>query len=155
MKTFEINTNGSFSVKTKTKDVYKMLIGGPIFFISLFLATKYTIDNYEYFLFLTVFLTSLYIIIFVFIPISSITRLNKVVKKIHFNEDKVIIFTNKEFVISKNELKFEKVQNRFNGFNQNGILVKYRIKKEFWIIENFYNDFENLKDIIFENLEGN
>ena len=148
MSIFKINTNGVFSVKEKTKEFYKMLIGGIIFYLLLFFATKYTIDSKGYFIFIIIFLTMLYSFIFVFIPITLIIRIKKVVRKIQFDDKQILITTKKKFIYNKGDLLFKEVQNRFTGFsirNKSGILLMTKENKEFWIVEDFFNDYEELK----------
>ena len=146
---FKINTNGIFSIKEKTKEFYKMIFGGILFYLSLFFATEYTIHNRGFFVFLIIFLTFLYIYIFIFIPISLIARINKVVKEIQIDEDRILLTTHQEFVFSKDDLNFKEVHNRFTGFsinNKSGIILKTKGGKELWIIEDFYNDYEELRE---------
>lgn len=148
MDIFAINSNGVFSLKEKTKEFYKMIIGGIIFYLILFFATKYTIDSKGYFIFLIIFLTTLYIYIFIFIPITLMIRINKVVRKVQLDNSRIILSTNKEFIYSKKDMEFKEVQNRFTGFsirNKSGILLKTETGKEYWIIEEFYNTYEEIK----------
>jgi len=154
MRNFEINTNGRLSVENQTKEFYKMIFGGPIFFLVLFFALKYTIDSFGYLIFLVVFLTVLYVGIFIIVPISLMLKIKKVVRRIQFNENQIIIFTNKEYLISRNELKLEEVKNKFTGFNQkrqDGILLRNNNEKEYWIIGDFFNDYDELKTLILDN----
>lgn len=154
MKNFEINSNGKFSVDNKTKEFYKMILGGPIFFLSLFFASKYTIDSYGYFIFLVLFLTILYVGVFVIIPITLMLRIKKVVRRIQFKENQIILFTNREYLICRNELKLEEVKNRFTGFsqkNKDGILIRNNDGREYWIIEDFFNDYDELKTLLLDN----
>jgi len=154
MKNFEINSNGKSSVDNKTKEFYKMIFGGPIFFLSLFFASKYTIDNFGYFIFLAIFLTMLYVGVFVIIPITLILRIKKVVRRIQLNENQIILFTNRAYFISQNEMKLEEVKNKFTGFsqkNKDGILLKNNDGKEYWIVEDFFNDYVELKTLILDN----
>ena len=149
MVTFEINTNGIFSLKEKSKEFYKMLIGGIIFYLLLFVVIKYTILDYSFFIFLTIFLSFIYLFIFVYSPISLKVRINKVIKKIVINETKVLFTANKELTFNKNELDYKIVKRQFTGFSnvgKDGILVKTKSNKEYWIIEDFYNDYDELKN---------
>jgi len=151
MNVFEINTYGTFSIQEKTKEFYKMLVGGIIFYIIYFFATKYTIGSKGYFIFLTLFLTMLYISIFVVVPITLKVRINKVVRKIQVENNRITFATNKELVYNKKDVRLEEVRNRFTGFStrsKDGILIKTKTGKEYWIIEDFYNDFETLKKVL-------
>ena len=148
MNTFENNTNGILSLKNKTKDFYNMLIQGVIAYILLLSAFKFTVDNVGYFTFLAIFLTLLYIFVSLIIPITLIIRINKVIRKIQFNDSQLLITTNKEFMYARRDIEFKEVQNRFTGFsirNKSGILLRTKGGKEYWIVEDFYNNFEELK----------
>jgi len=148
MAIFEINTNGKSSVKDKIKDFYQMLIGGVVAYSLLLLAFRYTVDNKGYLTFLTIFITALYIFVFVIIPITLKIRINKVIREIQIKERQILITTNKEYEYAKENISFKEVQNRFTGFsiiNKSGILLKTNEGKEFWLIEDFYSDFEELK----------
>lgn len=153
MAIYKINTNGAFSINDKTNEFYKMIFGGIFFYLTMFFATKYTIHNEEYFIFLIIFLTFLYVYIFIFIPISLILKINKVVKEIQINQSQILLVTNKQYQYLKENLSFKEVKNRFTGFsikNKSGILLKTKEGKEFWLIEDFYNDFEELKQSLTE-----
>lgn len=148
MKLFKNNTNGILSLKNKTKDFYNMVIQGFIVYIILFSAFKYTIDNAGYFVFLVIFLSMLYIFASIIIPITLIIRINKVVRILQFDDNKLIVTTNKKFVYSKDDFTIKEVENKFTGFSirkLSGILLKTKEGKEFWIVEDFYNDYEDLK----------
>lgn len=125
-----------------------MLIQGVLAYLLLLSAFKFTIDSESYFMFLAIFLTLLYIFVSIVIPITLLIRINKVVKKIQINEYSILFTSNKEFVFSKNDLNFREVKNRFTGFstrNKSGILLKTKGGKELWIIEDFFNEFEELR----------
>jgi len=149
MSIFEINSKGAFLVYEKAKEFYKMLIGGIIFYLLLFFAAKYTIGNKGYFIFLVVYITVIYLFLFIFIPITLKIRINKVVRKVQFNHDQVLFFTKKENIYARNEISIKEVKDRFSGFSKrrkDGVLVKVKDGKEFWIVEDFYNDYDKLRD---------
>ncbi len=151
MNIFELNTLGNFLINEKSKEFYKMLIGGVIFYLLLFFAYKYTVPDKVYFAFMAIFLSILYVLLFVFIPITLKIRINKVVRKIQCDSNKVFFITNKENIFDKNEIRFIEVKNRFSGFSRekkDGILIKTKGGKEFWIIEDFYNYYEKLKALL-------
>lgn len=148
MNSFENNTNGILSLKNKTKDFYNMLIQGFIAYLILLSAFKYTIDSAGYFLFLAIFLTLLYIFASIIIPITLVIRINKVVRKMQFDNSQLILTTKIKFIYTKDDIVFKEVQNRFTGFSirkKSGILLRTKDGKEFWIIEDFYNNYEELR----------
>lgn len=148
MYVFEINNFGINSIKDKTKEFYKMLFGGIIFYFTLFCATRYTIDNEGYRIFLLIFLTVLYAFIFIFTPITLLIKLHKIIRKIQINESYILLETNRELWLSKNEIVMKEVRNKFTGFsmrNKDGILFKTLNGKEYWIVEDFFNNYEELK----------
>jgi len=149
MNEFEINTNGILSLKIKTKDFYNMLIQGILAYILLLSAFKFTLDNTSYFILLAIFLTLLYVFVSIVIPITLLIRINKVVRKIQFDNGQILLFTNRKLIYPEKGIEFKELQNRFTGFsinNKSGILLKTRGGKEFWIIEDFYNDYEELRE---------
>ncbi len=149
MNEYSINTYGDLSVRSKTKDLYKMLLLGPVFYLLLFGTFWFTVNDKVYFLFLSLYLTLLYIFTSVFIPITLKVRINKVVRKVKFKQQQVSFFTNTENNYIVNEIDIKEVKNRLSGFSKrrkDGILVKTKDRKEFWIIEDFYNDYEGLKE---------
>ncbi len=151
MAIFEINSKGTFLVHEKEKEFYKMLAGGVVFYFLLFFVTKYTIADKSYFLFIIIYLTALYVLLFVFIPITLKIRINKVVRKVQYDANNVLLTTKKENVYAQNDITFSKVKNKFSGFSRarkNGILVKTKTGKEYWIIEDFFNDYEELKKVL-------
>lgn len=151
MTIFEINTNGFFLIKGRTKEFYKIIFGGIFFYLSLLFATTYTINNKGYLMFLVIFLTVLYVCIFIFLPITLMIRINKVIRKIQINDKNILFTTNRELNYNKNEIEIKEVQNKFTGFsikNKSGILLKDKAGKEYWIIEDFFNDYDELKSKI-------
>jgi hypothetical protein len=149
MDIHEINTNGVYSLKEKNKDFYQMIIGGVLFYALLFIVSKYTIESNGFFIFMIIFLTVLYLLIFIYIPISLKINLNKVVKKIQVSDSKISLTTpNKEYIYTENEIEVIEVKNRFTGFgpkNKDGLLIKTKLHKEYWIVEDFFNNYEELK----------
>lgn len=153
MSIYEINSKGTLLVYEKAKEFYKMIIGGIVFYLLLFFVAKYTIGDNGYFVFLMCYLTTIYLFMFVFIPISLRIRINKLVRKVQFINNQVLFFTNKENIYAKNEIITKEVKNRFSGFSRrrkDGILVKAKDGKEFWIVEDFFNDYERLRDMLAE-----
>ena len=151
MNIFNINTFGALSLKNRTKDFYKMLLQGLIIYLFLLSAFKFTVKSKEYFLFLAIFISFLYVFASIIIPISLKVRINKVVRKIQVENNRIIIITNKELVYNKKDICMEDVRNRFTGFSmrsKDGILIKTKTGKEYWIIEDFYNNFETLKELL-------
>lgn len=150
IKDFQINTNGVFSIKEKKKDFYQMIFGGIIFYILLLSATKHTIDSKGYFIFLAIFLTVLYIFIFIIVPISLRVRINKVIRQINFDGNQIWFISNKRYCFNRTEIRFRLVKNKFTGFskrNKDGILLTNGKEKEYWLIADFFNDYEDLKKL--------
>jgi len=148
MNAFEINTIGKSLIKDKIKDFYQMLISGVFAYFLLLSAFRYTVDSPGYLTFLTIFLTTLYLFVFVIIPITLKIRINKIIRGIQIINNQVSLITNREYLFNIKELKIEDVKNRFTGFsskNKSGILIKTKTGKEFWIVEDFYIDYEILK----------
>lgn len=154
MTIYELNNVGIHSLQEKTKDFYKMIIGGAFFYILQYIVTKFTIDSFGLYIFMVVFLSVICVLIFIYIPISLKLNINKVVKKIQIDGSNLILTTKRakaEYNFS--DLEIFEVNNRFTGFgaqNMNGILLKTKTNQQYWIIENFYNDFEILKTNIFK-----
>jgi len=151
MNKFNINTYGIFSLKNKTKDFYQMLLAGLIIYILFLLVFKFTVKSEGYFLFLAIFISLLYIFASIVIPISLKIRLNKVVREVKIGEDQVVLVLKKEITWPIKDIKFEEVKKRFTGFSKSrkdGILVKTKTGKEYWIIEDFFNDYEELKKVL-------
>ncbi len=153
MVEYRINTLGGQSIKIKIKDFYKMLIQGLMIYLLFMAVFSFTIKEMGYLLFLKIFITVLYIFASVFIPITLKIRINKVVRKIFVMDNRIILFANKEYNYLKSDIKVEQVKNRFSGFSRrrkDGILVKAKDGKEFWIVEDFFNDYERLRDMLAE-----
>ena len=153
MVEYRINTLGGQSIKIKIKDFYKMLIQGLMIYLLFMAVFSFTIKEMGYLLFLKIFITVLYIFASVFIPITLKIRINKVVRKIFVMDNRIILFANKEYNYLKSDIKVEQVKNRFSGFSRrrkDGILVKAKNGKEFWIVEDFFNDYEKLRDMLAE-----
>ena len=153
MVEYRINTLGGQSIKIKIKDFYKMLIQGLMIYLLFMAVFSFTIKEMGYLLFLKIFITVLYIFASVFIPITLKIRINKVVRKIFVMDNRIILFANKEYNYLKSDIKVEQVKNRFSGFSRrrkDGILVKAKDGKEFWIVEDFFNDYEKLRDMLAE-----
>ena len=153
MVEYRINTLGGQSIKIKIKDFYKMLIQGLMIYLLFMAVFSFTIKEMGYLLFLKIFITVLYIFASVFIPITLKIRINKVVRKIFVMDNRIILFANKEYNYLKSDIKVEQVKNRFSGFSRrrkDGILVKAKNGKEFWIVDDFFNDYEKLRDMLAE-----
>ena len=153
MVEYRINTLGVQSLKIKIKDFYKMLIQGLMIYLLIMAVFSFTIKEMGYLLFLEIFITVLYIFASVFIPVTLKIRINKVVRKIFVMDNRIILFANKEYNYLKSDIKVEQVKNRFSGFSRrrkDGILVKAKNGKEFWIVEDFFNDYEKLRDMLVE-----
>ena len=153
MVEYRINTLGVQSLKIKIKDFYKMLIQGLMIYLLFMAVFSFTIKEMGYLLFLEIFITVLYLFASVFIPVTLKIRINKVVRKFFVKDTRIILFTNKEYNYSKRDIKIEQVKNRFSGFSKwrkDGILVKAKDGKEFWIVEDFFNDYERLRDMLTE-----
>lgn len=152
IKNFQINTNGVFSIKEKKKDFYQMIFGGIfIFYIPMLWATKFTIDSKGYFIFMAIFLTMLYIFASIIVPISLMVRINKVIRQINFDDNQIWFISNKKHCFNRSDIRFKVVKNRFTGFsvrNKDGILLTTVSGKEYWIIEDFYTDFDELQKIL-------
>lgn len=152
IKNFQINTNGAFSIKEKKKDFYQMIFGGIfILYIPMLWATKFTIDSNGYFIFMAIFLTMLYIFVSIIVPISLMVRINKVIRQINFDDNQIWFISNKKHYFNRTEIRFKLVKNKFTGFssrNKDGILLTDRKGKEYWLIEDFFNDYEELKKLI-------
>lgn len=152
IKNFQINTNGVFSIKEKKKDFYQMIFGGIfIFYIPLLWATKFTIDSKGYFIFMAIFLTLLYIFGSIIVPISLMVRINKVIRQINFDDNQIWFISNKKHCFNRSEIRFKLVKNKFTGFskrNKDGILLTNGKGKEYWLIEDFFNDYEELQKLI-------
>jgi len=153
MKTYTINTYGKHLLEQQRSEVFKMIIGGILFFIALFFGIRFTIEEKIAQVFLILCLTLIYIIIFVIIPIDLRKKVKNIVKEISINGESVILHHSKsKITISKEKLLFTKVKNKFTGFgnnNNNGILIKIiENKNEFWIVSTFYNDYEDLEKLL-------
>ena len=129
-----------------------MIFGGIfIFYIPLLCATKFTIESKGYFIFMAIFLTMLYIFTCIIVPISLMVRINKVIIQINFEDNQIWFISNKKHCFNRTEVRFKLVKNKFTGFskrNKDGILLTTVRGKEYWIIEDFYNDFEELQKIL-------
>ena len=153
MVEYRINTLGVQLLKIKIKDFYKMLIQGLMIYLLFMAVFSFTIKEKGYLLFLEIFITVLYLFASVFIPVTLKIRINKVVRKIFVKDTRIILFANKEYNYTKRDIKVEQVKNRFSGFSKrrkDGILVKAKDGKEFWIVEDFFNDYERLRDMLTE-----
>ncbi len=151
MAIFIINTIGNFTIREQLKEFYKMIFGGVLVYLTLLLATLYTVPDKGFLIFLIIFLTVLYIYIFIFIPIALMLRIRKVVREIHFKEGHISLTSNNEYTFTNKEIEIKEVKNRFTGFstkNKSGILIKTKGGKELWIIEDFFNEFEELRQSI-------
>lgn len=151
MKNFEINTYGIFSIKEKTKDFYKIIIIAPTISVLFLLAFIYTVDNKVYLLFLVIFEFFGFIFGGIIVPISLKVRINLVVRGVEISNNQMNLVANKTYTFVISELKFKEVKNRFTGFstiNKSGILIKSKEGGEFWIIEDFYNNYEELRQVL-------
>jgi hypothetical protein len=149
MEHFEINIHGNVLIKNKTKDFYKVIIGGFIIYVIFCIASIFTIESKFYFILVTIFQSVIYLVICVLLPINIIVTRNKVIRWIDINGNHIVVLTNKKCEYSKNEFEFKEVKNHFNGFGnreKDGILVKKIVSgKEYWIVEDFFNNYEELK----------
>lgn len=157
IKKYQINNNGKLSLKKKTRDFYEMIFGGLfLFYIPLLFAIIYTIDSEGYSIFLIIFLTGLYFFIFIIVPISLIQRINKVIRLIRITDNSIELESNKKHHYNTNEIRFKIVKDKFTGFgsrNMSGILLADDKKKEYWLVEDFFNDYEDLKKLVKDKVE--
>lgn len=150
MSVFKINTIGTFSIKEKSREFYKMLIGGVIFYLALLLAVYYTVNQT---VFLILFLSILYVGLFIYIPITLKYRINKVVRQIQFFDNQIIIHTHLVINLDFREIEIKEVKNMFSGFSirdKSGILLRDKRNKEYWLIEEFFNDYQIIKEKLFQ-----
>ena len=150
MNEFTINTNGKCLLNKSSKAFYEMLIGLPLFTIiisfAIYISTKGEII-------LLIWNIIVFLIIYILGPIYLKIRMNKVVHNIKKNNDEIKIYAKNELTFLKTQLKFKEVKGTFTGFNkynQNGILVETNDGKEFWIISTFFNEYEELKNILLD-----
>ena len=83
-------------------------------------------------------------------------RINKVIRQIQFIDNEIILNSNKESRYHRVDIKFKEVKGRFTGFgnrNKDGILLTLNTKKEYWIIEDFFNDYNDLREQIIKTNE--
>ena len=134
-----------------------MVFGGLfLFYLPLLFVTIYTIESEGYSIFLIIFLTVLYFFIFIIVPISLIQRINKVIKQIWITDKSIELESNKKYHHYTNEIRFNIVKDKFAGFgsqNLSGILLVADNKKEYWLVEDFFNDYEDLKKLVIDKVE--
>jgi len=151
MENFEVNIYGNISIKNKTKDFYRVLIYGFIIFVIFCIASILTIESKVYFIFVTIFQSIIYIVICVLLPINIILTRNKVIRRIEVNGNHIKLLTNKESEYDDSEVECKEVKHRFNGFgnrDKDGILIKSKSGKDYWIIEDFFNNYDELKNLL-------
>lgn len=142
MKNFMINGIGKFLIQRQVKELVKFAWGGFPALVALILGIRFGMDNQLY-----MYISGgiIYILLFIYIPFNLKCKIKKVVLNLEFLEGKIKIETKKGISYLK-KVEIIKAKGRFAGFGKahtNGyILMDSNNKKEYWLIETFFNEME-------------
>lgn len=138
----------------------KMLIIGPVFTsFSLFLSYISMSKWLAYFYFTSPFFLVMMIILFIYAPIRMIARQRKTLRELIINENSVTMITFNILWLSEitRVAAIEKMTIKkriFSGFGpkaKQGLLIKLTSGEEFYLIEDYFDDYR----VICEKLETN
>ena len=146
---FEINTIGTHLILRQTKELPKFIWGGIIFLIVFYLGIKCGMEDktFQFIMYLWIGVISLSIIVVG--PIYVKSKIDKVIQKIEFSENKLTIETKRKESRLK-DIHIQKVSNYFKGFGRshmNGYIIKNKSdSKEYWLIDSFFNEYEDIEN---------
>ncbi len=145
---FEINTIGKHLIKRQTKELPKFIWGGMILLIVFYVGIKYGMEDktFQFIMYLWAGFISLLIIVLG--PIYVKSKINKVIQKIEFSDNKITIET-KRGKSSLKDIHIQKVSDYFKGFGRshmNGYIIKNKYDaNEYWLIDSFFNENEDIE----------
>lgn len=144
----EINGTGRFLIQKQTKEIIEFIWSGILFSAVFYLGIRYGLEGRAFQLIMYIWVSIFAIITSIFIPINLKNKIKKVILKIEFLENQIKIETNKGVFYLK-KIQVNKAIGRFTGFGKehtNGyILQDSNDKKEYWLIETFFNEMEDIE----------
>lgn len=159
MRTFEINTNGLFSMKKRISDFWRSLLFGPLITICLVSLVIFTMEDkpgVKYFAIFFFVVLGLYL--FFIVSLISVFELKKGIYEIGIADDYIeiknmydVLFLKKKrtLTLGKSEvINISFIHNlAFSRSNQSAICIKSN-DKQFYLIEEFFNEPEELAKLL-------
>lgn len=142
---YVLNGIGKHLIGIKSKELVKFAWAALPTLLLMYLAIKYGMDDQVLMYF---FMAIIYVLFWIYIPINFSINIKKVILKIEFLENQIKIETKKGVFYLK-KIQVNKAIGRFTGFGKehtNGyILQDSNDKKEYWLIETFFNEMEDIE----------
>lgn len=142
---YVLNGIGKHLIGIKSKELVKFAWAALPTLLLMYLAIKYGMDDQVLMYF---FMAIIYVLFWIYIPINFSINIKKVILKIEFLENQIKIETKKGVFYLK-KIQVNKAIGRFTGFGKghtNGYIIKdNNDKNEYWLIETFFNEMEDIE----------
>ena len=153
INTFKINTRGEFDIRNANKNLIQILIFIPLIFTAISIV-KYFVATKGGFI-IAVMFGSYFLIIPMGVGLLLFRQnFKKVVRSFTISNDSIQIETNKIFIYNKTDIKSIRHTSQISIMSKNnrsGTILRFNDSKEFWVIEDYYNDYDVFKDSIDKN----
>lgn len=142
---YELNGIGKHLIMRQSKELKKYVWVWFPMLLGAYLAIRFGLDNQVH---MYIFIVMLFVFFNIYIPINLKGKFKKIILNIEFFDTTLKIET-KTGVKYLNTIEVNKTTGSFTGFGKNhtnGYIIKnIDDAKEYWLIESFFNEIEEIK----------
>ena len=147
----KVNNNGILRHKFVKKEVWKMLIFGPLFSIIYIVLSFLSMSKWlAFFYVITPILFFMMILFFIVAPIIMLRRHNRTIKEISFDKPKIVFkvfpalwLKSKRIVLNRDQFKVKKTFfNWYGKEKKKGIIITLENNEEYYLVSDFFDEYE-------------